>query len=131
MVDTEPSGYKAQLIADIRRVAQERVQSESLRSVARQVGFSPSGLQKFLNGATPYHKSFLRLTAWYRQHEAKPLDLSARDAAAALALLTIGMPEDRRRAATNTILDALLDGYRQPAPAWLLALQDVRSHGDR
>ncbi|HEU0014798.1 MAG TPA: hypothetical protein VFQ45_14020, partial [Longimicrobium sp.] len=48
----------------LREMVTLRVEATSLRSVARQVGMSPSGLDKFLSGAMPYQKSRRRLFDW-------------------------------------------------------------------
>ncbi|MCA1791645.1 MAG: hypothetical protein LC667_17875, partial [Thioalkalivibrio sp.] len=48
----------------LREAVTIRVQATSLRSVARQVGMSPSGLDKFLMGGMPYQKSRRKLFDW-------------------------------------------------------------------
>ena len=40
----------------LRETVALRVQATSLRTVARQVGMSPTGLEKFLAGETPYSR---------------------------------------------------------------------------
>lgn len=51
-------------IRTLRTTLGERVQRSSLRRIARQVGMSPSGLSKFLQGAAPYEKTRLKMVAW-------------------------------------------------------------------
>jgi hypothetical protein len=55
----------AELDLDTIRVAvQERVKRTGLRRIARQIGMSASGLDKFLRGAVPYQKTRLKMAEW-------------------------------------------------------------------
>ena len=48
------------------RIALEsEIERASLRAMARRVKMSPSGLQKFLDGARPYGETVARLRRWY------------------------------------------------------------------
>jgi hypothetical protein len=114
-----------QLIDEIRRAVRDHVIGTSLRNMARQLNFSPSGLSKFLDGAQPYRKSFLRLQAWYSRNQHEPVQLSDEDAAAAIAVLTAGMERDRRAAAMQSVVEALTTGFADNPPQWLL---NVREH---
>ena len=48
-----------------RRAVRDAVARTTLRGVALQVGMSPTGLQKFLDGTNPYGKTKERLRFWY------------------------------------------------------------------
>ncbi|HWK90336.1 MAG TPA: DUF433 domain-containing protein [Longimicrobium sp.] len=52
-------------IRDLREVVRSHVNRTSLRAVARQVGMSPSGIHKFLQGSQPYSPTLRRLRSWY------------------------------------------------------------------
>lgn len=117
------SNEQEPLVEDIRRAVRQHVGATSLRSVARQLGSSPSGLSKFMAGARPYKKRFLRLKAWYARHRGEPVHLEEGDAAAALTLLTAGMEEQRRALAVKKIVDALEEGFAANRPDWLDALR--------
>src|SRR4051812_38775065 len=76
-------------VEHLRASASVRVGRSSLRSVAREIGMSPSGLKKFLRGASPSSPTLRRLQRWYVQHAtADGGDLGYSDASAALAVLT-------------------------------------------
>jgi hypothetical protein len=62
------------LIPTLRAFARSRVERTSLRQVAREVGMSPSGLDKFLAGAMPYRKTRRKLEAWYTRGAAFDVD---------------------------------------------------------
>jgi hypothetical protein len=115
------------LIENIRRAVREHVAATSLRSMARELGASPSGLSKFLDGAHPYRKRFLRLKAWYARNQHEPMQLSDGDARAALTLLTAGMEKERRDVATEAIIEALTAGFADNPPTWLHGLRTVWS----
>ena len=50
-----------------RHALRDAITGSTLRAVARSVGMSPSGLQNFLEGASPYGKTRERLRFWYFQ----------------------------------------------------------------
>jgi hypothetical protein len=49
----------------IRDAMTEAVKAFGLREMARAVAMSPSGLQKFIDGAEPYPKTRRRLEPWF------------------------------------------------------------------
>lgn len=57
-------------IEEIRTRLAAAVEMSSLRAVARQVGVSHSGLQKTMNGATPYRRTFRKYCSWWFAHGA-------------------------------------------------------------
>lgn len=116
--------YKGELPLDrLRDVVAERVEAESLRRVAREVGMSPSGLQKFLDGATPYSATRRKLERWYVREAARYGEGAGRATAlAALHVLGQDLPPAERRRVLSDIVDRLEAGYRasrRAPPAWL------------
>lgn len=55
----------SQELGEIRRALQLYLDEASLRQAAREVGMSPTGLSKFLDGAEPYARTVKKLRAWY------------------------------------------------------------------
>jgi transcriptional regulator with XRE-family HTH domain len=120
-------------VSRLREAVTIRVQATSLRSVARQVGMSPSGLDKFLNGAMPYQKSRRRLFDWlHRERHNLGADLTVDGIAAALGSLVRDLPPDRRELALNTLLGTLQELYAthtETAPAWLAEILQRAADG--
>jgi hypothetical protein len=110
-------------ITRLREAVTIRVQATSLRAVARQVGMSPSGLDKFLAGGMPYQKSRRKLFDWlHRERNNLGADLTVDGIAAALGSLVRDLPPDTREHSINTLLGTLQDLYAmhtETAPSWL------------
>jgi lambda repressor-like predicted transcriptional regulator len=110
-------------ITRLREAVTIRVQATSLRSVARQVGMSPSGLDKFLAGGMPYQKSRRKLFDWLHRERANlGADLTVDGIAAALGSLVRDLPPDRRERALHSLLDTLNVLYAEHSetpPPWL------------
>lgn len=108
----------------IREALELRVEQTSLRSTAREVGLSPSGLRKFLDGANPYSPTELKLQRWYVR-ETRPdygSALTAAGAENALRILTQDIPSSRRDEVVERIHRVLLEEYEQEGrrpPEWL------------
>lgn len=105
------------------------VESRSLRQVARDVGMSPSGLQKFLDGATPYSGTRRKLEQWYVRESAVQYgaELGAGTALAALRVLTQNLPTPSEREALEEIVAALEQAHRaagRPVPGWLREIKE-------
>ena len=117
----------------LREAVTIRVQATSLRSVARQVGMSPSGLDKFLNGGMPYQKSRRKLFDWlHRERNNLGADLTVDGIAAALTSLVRDLPPERRERALNALLDTLRSLYESntdTAPRWLGELTRKAAEG--
>jgi hypothetical protein len=81
-----------------------RIDVSSLRTAAREVGMSPTGLQKVLRGAAPSRSTQCKLEAWYLRH----LEGEHR-AASELALETLlqDVPRPRRDALREQIRNLL------------------------
>jgi len=118
----------------LREAVTIRVQATSLRSVARQVGMSPSGLDKFLLGGMPYQKSRRKLFDWlHREYNNLGADLTADGIAAALGSLVRDLPPERRERALDALLDTLrglYDSHGDMAPAWLGELSRKAAEGN-
>ncbi|HVH11745.1 MAG TPA: hypothetical protein VM759_01775 [Longimicrobium sp.] len=117
----------------LREAVTIRVQATSLRSVARQVGMSPSGLDKFLMGGMPYQKSRRKLFDWLtRERGNLGAEHTVDGVAAALSSLVRDLPPDRREKALNALLDTLrglYDTHVDQAPPWLGELTRKAAEG--
>jgi hypothetical protein len=102
------------------------VQASSLRVVARQVGMSPSGLRKFLDGGLPYSKSRKKLYEWYhRQRGQLHSELTCGEISEAIGALIQELPPERRARAMSDLVETLAGLYAQYAdacPPWLVEL---------
>lgn len=107
----------------LREAVAEGVAESSLRQVARAVGMSPTGLQKFLHGATPYTATRRKLEHWYvREPQRYGGELGAGSALAAMRVLVAAVPAGQRRRVTVDVVRLLEGAYRaagKPVPAWL------------
>lgn len=131
---TERLEAQENAIRHMRRVATERAENTSLRSVAREIGMSPSGLKKFLDGAAPYRPTLRRLRRWFVQYGSmRTGEVQAEDASAALAVLLHDLPSPAQDESTRLILEGLSRGYERsgkPRPEWLTEmLADLGSSG--
>ena len=128
MDQTTPSPEpREQTVQHLREMAAARVESTSLRGVAREIGMSPTGLKKFLNGTAPYSPTLRRLRKWYVHHAALPAgEVAYDDACAALAVLTHDLPGNPRRETAGCVLDCLGRGYDAAGrthPRWIAELR--------
>lgn len=85
---------------------------------------SPSGLQKFRDGALPYAATRRKLERWYVREAAQYGlgGLGAGSALAALQILTQDLPPSQESQMAGEILDLLEAAYRQRRqrpPAWI------------
>jgi hypothetical protein len=127
MRDNNQGETRKDTIKHLRETAAARVENTSLRSVAREIGMSPTGLKKFLLGTAPYSPTLRRLRNWYVQHAALQTgEVAPQDAAAALAVLVHDLTPDPRAATAGCLIDCVARGYDQsgkPRPEWLAELQ--------
>jgi hypothetical protein len=118
----------------LRRAVRQAVEATSLRGVARELAMSPSGLQKFYEGATPLPLTRRKLERWYAAtRAAQPLDAGA--AVRILRVLGHGLLPGRREAAVHAMLESLARAHSAaavPHPEWLteLRLLPASRHGD-
>lgn len=121
------SDTRSATIKHLRETAQARVENTSLRSVAREIGMSPTGLKKFLQGTAPYSPTLRRLRTWFVQYAAMQGGAVRREeASAALSVLVHDLSPDPRREAATCLLDCVERGYEQSGktqPAWMSELR--------
>lgn len=110
-------------LAALRAVLTQQIETRSLRAVARQIGMSPSGLQKFLDGAKPYSATRRRMEQWYVRESARfTSPVSVESARAALAVLVQDFAPGTRAEVQKellTLLEALYLGKNRRLPDWL------------
>lgn len=70
-----PSPGENLSVEALRTAAMRHVQIRGLRPVAREIGISPGGLKKFVEGATPYSRTVFRLRAWHNSDTSERLRL--------------------------------------------------------
>ena len=74
-----------------------RAEATSVSQVAREVGLTARGLQKFLDGSVPYSATTQKLERWYiREAMRSESETDAVTAAAALQLLMQDLPPAHR-----------------------------------
>ncbi|HEX6369794.1 MAG TPA: hypothetical protein VF006_12820 [Longimicrobium sp.] len=121
-------GPEQRLIPLMREAVTERVERTSLRTAAREIGMSPSGLKKFLDGNMPYTKTIHRLRRWYLQHAGDAREeLSEEEAYAALSVLVHDLPPGTRAATMAAMVECAEQGYarvRRDVPAWVAGIRD-------
>jgi transcriptional regulator with XRE-family HTH domain len=127
LVDESAADPRSATIRHLRETVSARVENTSLRSVAREIGMSPSGLKQFLQGTAPYAPTLRRLRNWYVHYAAMQTGaLVEQDASAALSVLVHDLSSDSRREIAGEILDSLARGYDhdgRPRPEWLFLLR--------
>jgi len=123
-----PDDRAAVPVERVRESVAVRVQSTSLRSVARQVGMSPSGLEKFISGGSPYSRSREKLQEWWLREGSLPRsDVTTEGVEAALGALLRDLPPRRRGAAMASLVRSLGELYAAqggPGPPWLAELSE-------
>ncbi len=114
-------------IAELRAAAASSVSGSSLRQVAREVGMTPSGLKKFLNGSTPYSATRRKLNGWYVREGHSAITPYA--AQMALDVVVTDLPPGERLEGVRCLLAALEKFFaekRRPTPSWLTqVLEDL------
>lgn len=110
-------------IRRLRETIAERVESTSVRQIAREIGMSPTGLKKFLEGTAPYSPTLRRLRSWYVHYAAVAGgEVVEYDASTALAVLVHDLSPGARQETVEEMLEALARGYdgsKKPRPDWL------------
>lgn len=116
-----PAGEGKAGIDHLRDAVARGVETESLRRIAREIGMSPSGLQKFLDGARPYDPTRRKLERWYVKEAARgyPEALTPEAARAAIDLLLRDLPAGRRARARAAFVTLLRNLYGVDPPDWL------------
>jgi len=127
------SSSAAPTIAVLRQALRAEVGAQSLRHVSRQVGLSPAGLQKFVDGARPYTATRRKLERWYVLHGPGRLaqGLTGGSALAILRVLVQDLSPSRHRHTIDELVKSLGAAYqaaRLPEPGWLA---DLRAEVER
>jgi hypothetical protein len=120
----------------LRETVAVRVQASSLRAVAKQVGMSPTGLEKFLGGSTPYARSRQKLHDWWVREGARPRsDMTAGGVEIAMGALLRDLPPEYRDESMRRLVRSLVRVYaaqESPPPPWLDELVEIwLGTGDR
>lgn len=114
-------------VTHLRETAAARVENTSLRDVAREIGMSPTGLKKFLHGASPYAATLRRLRSWYVQYAAVRQDsLGLEDAYTAVNVLGHDLTPEACRIMAARVAEAVAGGYTdsgKEVPNWLAELR--------
>ncbi|HEX8455664.1 MAG TPA: hypothetical protein VF647_26520 [Longimicrobium sp.] len=108
-------------LARLREAVERQVSARSLRHAARQVGMSPTGLQKFLAGSAPSDATCRKLERWAFDKAVAGEPPTAETALAILRLFAGALPPRRHSEAVERLLavleSAFGDGTR---PEWLV-----------
>ncbi|HEU0015130.1 MAG TPA: hypothetical protein VFQ45_15680 [Longimicrobium sp.] len=125
--DQNGTDIRTATIKHLRQVAASRVENTSLRSVAREIGMSPTGLKKFLLGTAPYSPTLRRLRSWFVQYASvQGESVAEAEASAALDVLVHDLSPDHRRETAGCLLECLGRGYEgsgKTRPEWVAALR--------
>ncbi len=117
-------------VSRLRGAVSRSVLATSLRHVARDVGMSPTGLQKFISGAQPYSATMKKLVLWYARSGQSP---DRHSALAALEVLVQELPPAERQEAMERIL-LVLETWNQEktrtVPVWILELRSQIGLGE-
>lgn len=109
----------------IRNALRLAIERTSLRGVAAQVGMSPTGLQEFVDGSSPYGKTRAKVRTWFYR-ETGLNNLTADDAAGVLRRLVCTLPEPDR--GVRRLLDSVEAAYIEEgmyAPEWVKRVRHV------
>lgn len=107
-------------IDQLRRMVIRRIAETALRQVATDIRMSPSGLQKFADGAAPYAKTLVKLRAWRaRLAVASGTPVQSEDADSALRLLSTGLEHETKAQVVLDALDLFSRAYGDEPPAWI------------
>lgn len=91
----------------------------SLRAVARQVGMSPTGLTKFLDGTNPYGPTIERVRIWY-YYRAGVQQTAPDEIISALRRFVVTLPEPNTGVARLlAAVDASYQDAGMFAPEWV------------
>ena len=95
-------------IATIRGALDRSVEMYGLRSTAREVAMSPTGLRGLIDGREAYSQTFRKLRAWHAVWQARHGRLDDADEVA-LRVLLEAVPTDRRANASARLRELLTD----------------------
>jgi hypothetical protein len=120
-------------LAVLRARLAARLETASLRQVARDVGMTPSGLRHVLDGGRPQSATRRKLEAWYvRERELSPEAPDAETLRAALRLLVRELPAAERPDALRRLIQLEKTLHREAGrrpPEWLEETWDAAANG--
>jgi hypothetical protein len=122
MVSESDSAGFARLV----RLAALRVEGTSLRSVAGELGLSPSGLSKLLGGSRSQAGTRRRLERWVVSQRAGTPDAPSPPAEESLRVLAHGLPSALHPPLLAELADAVAESYGRSGvdvPEWVAALR--------
>lgn len=119
--------HRAVPLEVLRDFVRSQAELSSIRQVAAEVGLGRTTLHSFINEETNPHPRVRRLLGlWYLQklEQAPDIDI-ARPYVAALEILLSEVPEDRRRAAQQNLVELLTETHSEAGaePRWLELLR--------
>lgn len=119
--------HRAVPLEVLRDFVRSQAELSSIRQVAAEVGLGRTTLHSFINEETNPHPRVRRLLGlWYLQklEQAPDIDV-ARPYVSALEILLSEVPEERRRAAQQSLLELLTETHAEAgeAPRWLELLR--------
>jgi hypothetical protein len=103
----------------LRDAVERQAAARSLRHAARQVGMSPTGLQKFLSGTVPADATCRKLERWAFARAAAGEPPTGAGAVGALRHLAGALPPRLHVHAVDRLLSVLEAAYEGHPPAWL------------
>lgn len=108
----------------LREAMVSHLATHPLRRVARQVGMSATGLQKFVGGAHPFSFTRRKLERWFVLHGPGRAEAVSGGGAALgiLRVLVQDLPPARHRPGMERLAQALEEAYAAPGalrPPWL------------
>lgn len=114
---------KKEELRQIRAAVSRAVERKSLRSVAGDIGMSPTGLRLMLDGAEPYAKTWDKLQVWFSLHQKDVgSELPPQTVASLLRRLLGSIPEQWQHGAQLRALNGFEEAFRfagVAAPAWI------------
>jgi hypothetical protein len=115
-------------LSEIRQALADAVEQGSLRSVAREIGMSPTGLRGFIDGTEPYGKSIRKVRKWYTAYQGRTGgDLPAETVAFLVRTLVRRLPGTERAPACHRMLDYVAALHAEAgveAPDWIAATRE-------
>ena len=124
-----PVGEGRVSVGTLKRAVAGGVSATSLRQVARDVGMSPTGLRKFLSGASPFSATRRKLERWYVRRGRAP---DVHSALAALEVLVLDLPPAERIGAMERIVDNMERSRTGKSPGWIRQLRSqLEGHSSR
>lgn len=110
----------------LRELAAGGVRNTSLRSVARQLGMSPSGLSKVLGGSRSQAATRRRLERWIVWNRARGEESRVPPAEYAARVVVHGLPSHRQADALSRLGEVLAESFSEAGvavPDWLARLR--------